>query len=302
MKVRTAIMSLSLGAGALALSLTATLPSAGASVASATSTPVVHIFGHLKPAPAGLRIPLTHLPHPVAIGNGPDSTKLYQSNNWNGYADLAAKGKKLTNVSAEFNVPSVNCATSNPDPTNGAWTAEWVGLDGFSSASVEQDGVFAYCATAASTPVYTAWYETYPDASVSVADVNAGDAIDVAVGRYKSSNSYLLTLTDVTAGGGFSLTVPCPTGSTCPDTSAEAIMEAPSSSTGILPLADYGLATFGSSQVSANFAPKEAFGASNKSFSLAQINMVSSTGSAESTAYALYGGKFFSTTWVSSGP
>ncbi len=301
MKVRTALVSVSLGAGALALSLTAALPSASAASSSdSTASGTAHFTGNFRLEPK-VHVPSTHLPHPAAVSNGPDNAKIYKSTNWSGYADVAAKNVKLTNVSAEFTVAGVNCAASGTG-TYGSWTAEWVGLDGFSSASVEQDGVSAYCATTTSTPVYYVWYETYPDATVTVGNVNAGDAINVAVGRYKTTNSYLITITDITSQSSYSNTVACPSGSTCPDTSAEVIMEAPYEA-GILPLADYGMATFGSSQVSANYAPKGAFGGTSTKFSLAELNMVSgTTGDPESTTGGLFGGKDFSTTWVSSGP
>jgi Peptidase A4 family len=303
---KTASLTVAVSAAA-ALSLSIAMITAGSAVAAGSgaaagsSAPAgVHLTGDLHYAP-NIHIPSTHLPHPTAVGYGPFNTTLYQSENWSGYAALAGKGDKLTSVSAEFTVPSVNCADSSPG-ADGAYTGEWIGLDGFSSATVEQEGVDAYCASTTSAPEYEAWYEMYPSAPVAfTGTINAGDAIRLSTGRYKSGNSYLLTLLDFTTGAGFSTTQACPSGSSCLASSAEAIMEAPSESTGILPLADYGEMTFASAKVEANFTTKEAGTlAASKYWSTAEIQMVSSSDALESDPGPLEGGSDFCLTWLSS--
>jgi hypothetical protein len=271
---------------------------AGSAVAAGRAAPAgVHLSGDLHYA-SNFHIPGTRLPKPTAVGFGPSNTTLYQSENWSGYAALAGKGDKLTSVSAEFTVPSVNCANSSA----GAYTGEWIGLDGFSSATVEQEGVEAYCASTTSTPEYEAWYEMYPSAAVAFTGaINPGDAIRLSTGRYKTGDSYLLTLLDFTTGAGFSTTQACPSGSSCLASSAEAIMEAPSDATGILPLADYGEMTFASAKVEANFTTKEEGTlAASKYWSTAEIQMVSSSDALESDPGPLEGGSDFCTTWLSS--
>jgi hypothetical protein len=305
MKVRTTLLSVALGIGATAaLSLSvAGLPTAGAATAAAPPSNV-ELHGDLHLAPH-VHIPGTQLPRPTFVGNGPNSSKLYDSTNWSGYAAVADKGVKTTAAQAEFTVPSVNCADSSPG-TTGAYTSEWAGIDGFDNASVEQEGVTAECASTTSAPTYVAWYEMYPNAPVAfTGNINPGDAIVVSTGKYKTGNSYLLTLTDVTAKDGFSTTQACPSGATCPAGSAEVIMEAPAevSSTGaitILPLAEYGITNFAESQVAVNFKARATFDGSDSSYGLAQINMVSSSGAAESTTGPFYGGSAFSATWESS--
>ena len=49
-------------------------------------------------------------------------------------------------------------------------------VDGFTSGTVEQDGTFAHCGGSDHTkPVYQAWYELFPAASVTVFKVHAGE-------------------------------------------------------------------------------------------------------------------------------
>jgi len=72
------------------------------------------------------------------------------SENWSGYA--ATSGKKFNYVHSTFVQPAITC----PGVKN-EWTSNWVGLDGFDNATVEQDGTFAHCGGSQSTtPVYKA--------------------------------------------------------------------------------------------------------------------------------------------------
>jgi hypothetical protein len=188
--------------------------------------------------------------------------------------------------------------------TNTAYAAEWVGIDGYSSSTVEQIG------TESDTPAGTgstyAWYEMYPSGSVVIssaistqtankgskvsATVQAGDSISASV-VYTATNQFMLTITDSTAG--WTDTITPPTGSSgrygyggssqAQRSSAEWIVEAPSSGYGILPLADFttpvgftaASATIGGSSIALNAAP-----ASNASdiVGIYQINMGASSG------------------------
>ena len=57
----------------------------------------------------------------------------------------------------------------------------WVGLDGFNSSTVEQDGVESDCN--GSTPAYSAWWKTFPGNSIQqlLQRENAGDAVIASV-------------------------------------------------------------------------------------------------------------------------
>jgi hypothetical protein len=59
------------------------------------------------------------------------------STNWSGYADT---GSNFTEVNGSWVEPSVTCSG-----TTTALVAFWVGLDGYTSDSVEQDGTLIEC-------------------------------------------------------------------------------------------------------------------------------------------------------------
>src|SRR5215469_2806759 len=60
-----------------------------------------------------------------------------QSTNWAGYADT---GSSFSQVSASWTEPSATCSKSKTQ-----LAAFWVGIDGFTSSSVEQDGTLIEC-------------------------------------------------------------------------------------------------------------------------------------------------------------
>ncbi len=117
--------------------------------------------------------------------------------------------------------------------------AFWDGLDGYADSTVEQVGVGATCL--GSTPEYFGWYEMFPLGQVafSITGFGPGDAVSVNVYFNATTHQYQLTFDDITQGAGFVASQPCPSGSTCANSSAEVIAEAPFSG-GILPLADFG--------------------------------------------------------------
>src|SRR5690242_21508059 len=90
---------------ALALSAPAWAAAAGASASTAAPAgprPVVRVHGmHL----VHVQLPRTHLPHLTPH-------PVVSSGNWAGYASVAKKRVQLRFVSADFTIPSVNCARS----------------------------------------------------------------------------------------------------------------------------------------------------------------------------------------------
>ncbi|MBC3841519.1 hypothetical protein GXW82_18240 [Streptacidiphilus sp. 4-A2] len=110
------------------------------------------------------------------------------SDNWSGYA---ATGSTYTSVSTTFTQPAVNCSSGD------GYSSFWVGLDGYSSSSVEQTGTEADCSGGVAS--YSAWYEMYPAYPVTYGNnVEPGDVITETVSY--SSNTYTLTLKDSTEG------------------------------------------------------------------------------------------------------
>ena len=207
------------GIGKLAAFATATLTVAGLSASAAAAHPVQ---GSAGPRPAihgtgGLR-PDIHLSRNGRAAVNPQGIPVDYSGNWSGYLSLpkTKKASAFRYVGANYSVPSVNCGV-----TPNAFSYQWVGLDGDTDGTVEQDGVSGYCVGGAAT--YFAWYEMFP-AGVSVQFyLNPGDAINSSVYYNSSTRQYQLQLTDLTSGQTFSTLQSC--ASVCSNSSAEVITE-----------------------------------------------------------------------------
>jgi hypothetical protein len=159
------------------------------------------------------------------------------STNWSGYA---VTGSRYTSVSASWTEPSVSCSGT-------AYSSFWVGLDGDTSSTVEQTGTDADCS--GSTPQYYAWYEMYPKFPVNLSGtVRPGDKLNASV-TTDGRGGFTLTITDSTQGWTNTTTARLKSAKLA---SAEVIAEAPSSSGGVLPLANFG--SVGFSNASANGA------------------------------------------------
>lgn len=160
-----------------------------------------------------------------------------QSGNWSGYAATAAPG--YTQVSSTWVEPSANCSA-----TPNSYASFWTGFDGYNSASVEQTGTLVYCY--GTTAYQYVWYEFYPAAPVYYnAAIYAGDTVRATV-TSTAAGAYSLVLSNLTRGWTATTTA---TNASLPRSSAEIIAEAPASSSGVLPLADFGSVTFTSSTV-----------------------------------------------------
>jgi hypothetical protein len=204
---------------------------------------------------------------------GPDGHILNStSSNWAGYA---ATGTTFTSVSSSWVQPAVTCSGST------AYSSFWIGLDGDGSDSVEQTGSEGDCS--GGSPQYYSWYEMYPAYPVNYSNtVKAGDHFTSTV--KVSGTTYTLTLSDTTQGWTKTTTKK---ESGLENASAEIIAEAPSSNTGVLPLAKFGTASF--TGATANGQPIG-------SFSPDQINMASGS-TTKATTSALSGNENFSVTW-----
>lgn len=225
-------------------------------------------------------VPATQLPHPVPAREG-----VYTSSNWSGFADLSEHRAHFTHVSSSFVVPSVDCALSD-----GGTMADWVGIDGFSSPSVEQTGTISDCSSGSAA--YYAFYEMYPLAPAVYTGVSPGDRIDVSV-QYHAGD-YTLDLTDVTTGGYIRTTQACPV--RCFRTSAEVIVERPSTSSGLVPLADFGSTSFSSTHVAAS-PTKGDLDAKSRRWSSAKIYMKTGGRTLAAPSALSGGGSAFSVAW-----
>ena len=151
------------------------------------------------------------------------------STNWSGYA---VTGSRFTSVSASWTQPTAKCSGT-------AYSSFWVGLDGDTSNTVEQTGTDADCS--GSTPQYYAWYEMYPKFPVNLkGTVRPGDHLSASV-TTNGNGSFTLTISDSTQGWTNTTTQRLKRATLA---SAEVIAEAPSSSGGVLPLANFGTVSF----------------------------------------------------------
>ena len=166
------------------------------------------------------------------------------STNWSGYAAVTnlstPASNAVTSVSGSWTVPKVT-------GTSTAYSSVWVGIDGYSSPSVEQLGTEQDTSKSGATSYY-AWWEMYPNPSVQITSmkISPGDSISASV-TYGSSG-YTLQIKDNTTSNSFSTTKTA----TAQRSSAEWIVEAPSSRSGVLPLANFGTATFSAAQATIN--------------------------------------------------
>src|SRR5690349_2463267 len=201
-----------------------------------------------------------------------------ESTNWSGYA---ATTGTYTSVSASWTEPTGTCGES------AKYASFWVGLDGYNSNSVEQTGSEVDCS--GSTPVYYAWYEMFPAASVSYSNtVRPGDHFNASV-TYTGSNHFSLFIQDTTQGWSHTHTG---TRAGVPRSSAEVIVEAPccTASGGTLPLAN-----FGTVNITGSLANGAALGNAG---GVTKITMINNSGQAKDSVSSLSGGENFSATWL----
>jgi len=161
------------------------------------------------------------------------------SMNWSGYAVSGSTGA-YRSVSARWTVPAVTCTSGRQ------YASFWVGLDGYGghARSVEQTGTDSDCTGKA--PRYDGWYEMYPAAPVYFrTKVSPGDHLSASV-SFHGADTYTVVLTDSTRGWSRTVTKDEPG---LARSSAEVITEAPSSTSGVLPLADFGAVRFAAARV-----------------------------------------------------
>jgi hypothetical protein len=95
-------------------------------------------------------------------------SSLDTSSNWSGYADM---GSGFSAVNGNWTVPTLSCTSA------ASYSSQWIGIDGATSSTVEQDGSEADCSGGAAS--YDAWYEMYGDSAV-----NNGNEVELAPSSY----------------------------------------------------------------------------------------------------------------------
>ena len=196
------------------------------------------------------------------------------SQNWSGYS---ATGQTFSSVSASWIQPYATCGVGQTA------ASFWVGIDGDGSQTVEQIGAYSNC-TSANVPQYYAWFEMYPNPAYKTTyPLSPGDAMSASVSVDRVGR-FTLSITDATQHWTASTTQ---RSTTAQRISAEVIAEAPSNSSGIVPLTNFGSVSFTSAKVN---------GLVLDSFNPDRIDMVSSSGVTKATTGALSNGAF-SVTW-----
>ena len=112
------------------------------------------------------------------------------SSNWSGYAINSTAGS-VSYVAGTWTVPTVSTSTNG-------YSAVWVGIDGYSSQSVEQLGTGEDVSGGRAS--YYAWYEMYPSDSVTINSmtVKPGDSMTASVTYNATNKDFVLSITDTT--------------------------------------------------------------------------------------------------------
>jgi hypothetical protein len=220
--------------------------------------------------------------------------------NWAGYAVTGPKGS-VSFVQGSWIQPTANCTSAT------RYASFWVGIDGYNSSTVEQTGTDSDCS--GGHGVYYAWYEFYPAYPVTITSVpiHAGNTVEASVTYVSSTVGFTIVLKDVTTGTSFTHSHKV---AGAARNSAEWIAEAPSSGSGVLPLANFGKVHFGTdatgvantctATVSSTTGAIGSFAAG----SVHQINMINTAGTATKalTSILTPDGTSFNVTWKHPGP
>jgi hypothetical protein len=176
---------------------------------------------------SGTRAVLEHVPPAHLIGHS-------TSTNWSGYASI---NSTFTEATGSWTQPAAICNGRS------TYSSFWVGLDGYSSNTVEQLGTEADCSHG--KPVYYAWWEMFPDISHKIGDftVTPGATYTAEI-QHDGGSVFTVTLS---GGGNNPFTLDTSVGPQPSLSSAEWIAEAPSmcaKSCRELPLTDFGTVDF----------------------------------------------------------
>ncbi len=218
-------------------------------------------------------------------------TVAQESGNWSGYA---ATGGTFSAVTGDWTVPTVTCL-----PSTTTYSSQWIGIDGYESGTVEQDGIEAGCLSG--TPHYNAWYEMYGDEAVndgfevplsgSSYPVSPGDAMSASVSI--TGSTWTLSIADTTASWSYSIEIASPSPAPA-RSSAEWIVERPEIDSSLSALSDFGSESF----TGASATDGAASGAIS-AFTVDPLEMEGSTLLAAPGALSP-GGEGFTDTWYAS--
>ena len=177
--------------------------------------------------------------------------------------------------------------------SNNSYSAFWVGIDGYSSSTVEQIGT-AHDYVNHALEQY-AWFEMYPGGSyvINGFPLHAGDVISASV-LYSGNNTFTMTLHNDTQQVSYTVPTSYTKSSTAQRNCAEWIVEAPYLN-GILPLADFVTAYIWGCLATINGVTASI---NNASWQNVSVEMVTVTGAPKAIPSAiLQGNDSFFVTW-----
>jgi hypothetical protein len=191
----------------------------------------------------------------------PPNPNAIESGNWSGYAVQSSltnpQTNSVTDVSASWVVPTVTGSSRTT-----TYSSVWVGIDGYSSNTVEQIGTEQDIING--SPVYQAWWEMYstglgqPEQPISSMTIKPGDSINASV-QYITSGAhagqFLLTITDTSRSNDSFSTYEASSQVQSPQAqrnSAEWIVEAPTVGNSIASVANFGTVTFTNASATIN--------------------------------------------------
>lgn len=156
----------------------------------------------------GSRVHSLHLLHLIAATN--------QSNNWSGYNQgTLEQGSKLFNsISGQWTVPTATQHTSG----EAEYSSDWIGIGGgcvdanctVTDPTLIQTGTEQDVSSGGSAS-YSAWWEVIPGPSLTITSmtVHPGDRMSATIAEVvNDTNVWTITITDLTDGESYSVTVP----------------------------------------------------------------------------------------------
>jgi Peptidase A4 family len=207
----------------------------------------------------------------------------------------------VTAVSGSWTVPTVTASGSGT-----TYSSVWVGIDGYSSSTVEQVGTEEDIVNGHA--VYDAWWEMYssgkqqPEQVITGMTINPGDSITASV-QYITTGShagqFLLSITDSShANDSFSIyetssVVQSPQASR---SSAEWIVEAPTVGNNVSALANFGSVTFTNASATINGVTGPVNSSSSQSYA---INIASGGATKDTTSILYNSGTSFTVSYNS---
>jgi len=263
---------------ALALAAGSALAAGVASASSLPRTVPAHVYPGHTMIPSGATGAATR----PRVRSG--TLNVIRSSNWSGYAAHLRRRHVFHSVSASWTQPRARCGHS---AGKHQFAAFWVGLDGYNTTSVEQTGTDSDCV--GTTPRYYGWFEMFPAAPVNFKNlVRPGDHMSASV-TFSGIAKYTLVLTDTTRHWTHAIVR---RHASLARSSAEVITEAPSSTTGVLPLANFGTVRFNLIRVNGALLSKQ---------TPSRIIIVNASNQPEDSTSAIgNAGGAFSNTWIRS--